>query len=99
MFDILHVFCNGISTLLRISKNLAMDHVLSVGGRGICLLEGGPHSLRYGGGGEKLHEVRRGGSNNCIKKKLILSESESIIRIWGRRSSIGQSYHRRRTPL
>ena len=33
MFDILHVFCNGLSTLLRIGKILVMDHDSSVGGR------------------------------------------------------------------
>ena len=33
MFDILHVFCNGLSTLLRIGKILVMDHDSSAGGR------------------------------------------------------------------
>ena len=51
------------------------------GGRGICFLEGGSRSLRRGGGGEKLHERRRDGSNNFIKKQLILSELESITQI------------------
>ena len=97
MFAILHVFCNGLITLLRTSKILAMDHDPFVGGRGICLLEGGPHSLRCGGGGKKLHERGSDGSNNCIMKQLILLEPKSIIRIWGGRTSIGQSYHRRRT--
>ena len=41
VFDILHVFCNGLITLLRAGKILAMDHDPSTGGRGICLLEGG----------------------------------------------------------
>ena len=63
MFDMLHVFCNGLSTLLRIDKILAMDHE----GRGICLLEGGPSSPRCGGGGQKLHERERDESDNCIK--------------------------------
>ena len=49
MFDILHVFCNGSSTLLRTDKILSMDHDSSTGGRGICLLEGGPRSPRCGG--------------------------------------------------
>ena len=79
VFDILNVFCNGLITLLRTGKILAMDHDPSVRGRGICLLEGGPHSLRYGGGGEKLHERGKDRSDNCIKKQLILSELESII--------------------
>ena len=57
VFDILHVFCNGPITLLRTGKILAMDHDLSAGGRGICLLEGGPRSSRCGGGGEKLHDM------------------------------------------
>ena len=77
MFDILHVLCNGPSTLLRIGKILAMDHDLSAGGRGICLLEGGPYSLRCGGGGEKLNEHGRYRYDNCIKKQLILLELES----------------------
>ena len=72
VFDILHVFYNGLSTLLRTSKILPMEHDSSTGGRGICLLEGGPHSTRCGG--EKLHERGRDGSDNCIKKQLILSE-------------------------
>ena len=46
MFDILHVFCNGPSTLLRTNKILAMDYDPSVGGRGIFLHEGNPHSPR-----------------------------------------------------
>ena len=99
VFDIFHVFCNGSITLPRTSKILAMDHDPSAGGRCICLLEGGPRSLRYGGGGEKLHEHGRDEFDNCIKKKLILSKSESIIWIWGGRSSIGQSYSRRMTRL
>ena len=45
MFDILHVFYNGPSTLLRTGKILAMDHYPFTRGRGICLLEGGPHSM------------------------------------------------------
>ena len=99
VFDILHVFCNGLITLLRTDKILVMDHDPSVGGRGICLLKGGPRSLRCGGGGEKLHERRRDGSDDFIKKQLILSKPESIIRIWKGRSSIEQSYRRRRTRL
>ena len=55
MFDIFHVFGNGPSTLLRTGKVMAMDHDPSVGGRGNCLLEGGPRSPRCGGGGGKLH--------------------------------------------
>ena len=88
MFDILHVFCNGPSTLLRIGKILAKNHDRFARGRGICLLEGGLRNPRFGGGGEKLHERGRDGSDNCIKKQLILSELESIIRIWGGRSNI-----------
>ena len=56
LFNILHVFCNGLSTLLRTDKILSMKHDLSAGGRGRCLLKGGPCSPRCGGGGEKLHE-------------------------------------------
>ena len=64
-FDIFHVFCNGPSTLLRTGKILAMNHDLSMGGRGICLLEGGcPLSSRCGGGGEKLHERESDKSDN-----------------------------------
>ena len=99
MFDILHVLCNGLITLLRVSKILAMGHDPSARGRGICLQEGDPHSPRCGGGGEKLCERGRNGYDNYIKKLLILSELESVIRIWGGRSSIGQSYHRRSTRL
>ena len=68
VFDILHVFCNGLSTLQRTSKILAMDHDPSAGGRGICFLEGGPRNPRCGGGGEKLHKRVRNKSDNCIKK-------------------------------
>ena len=89
MLDILHVFCNDLITLLRTAKIVAMDHGPSVGGKGICLLDGSPCSPRCGGGGEKLHQHGRDGSNNRIKKQLILSEPESIIQIWGGRSSIG----------
>ena len=99
VFNILHVFCNGSSTLLRIGKILGLDHDPSVGGRGICLLEGGPCSLRSGGGGEKLHERGRDESKYCIKKQLIFSEPESLIRIWGGKRNIRQSYCRRRTQL
>ena len=99
MFRILHVFCNGPITLLRTSKILAMDHDSSVGGRGICLLKGGPCSPRFGGGEENLHKCGRDRSNNCIKKQFILSEPESIIRIWGGRSNIRKSYCCRRTRL
>ena len=67
---------------------MAMDD-LSAGGRGISLLEGGPQNPRYGEGGEKLYEHGRHGSDNCIKKQLILSEPEMIIRIWGGSGSIG----------
>ena len=76
-----------------------MDHDPFVGGRGICLLEGGPRIQKYGGGGEKLHERGRDGSDNCLKKQLILLELESIIQIWGGRSGIEQIYCRRRTRL
>ena len=72
VFDILHVFYYGSITLLRTSKILAMDHDPSEGRRGICLLEGSPQSPRCGGGGEKLHESGRDGSNNFIKKQLIM---------------------------
>ena len=99
MFDILHVFCYGPITLLRTGKILVMDHHPSAGRRGICLLEGGPRNPRCGGGGEKLHEHGRDRSDNCIKKKLIFSEPESIIRILGGKSSIRQSHRRRRTQL
>ena len=81
VFNILHVFCNGSSTLLRIDKILAMDHDPSAGGKGICLLEGGPCSSRCGEGGEKLHGCGRDGSDNYIKKQSILSGSMSIIHI------------------
>ena len=76
-------------TLLRTSKILAIDHDPSPRGRGMCLLEGGPHRPRCSGGEEKLHKHGRDGSNNCIKKQLILSKSESTIQILGGRSSIG----------
>ena len=76
MFDILHVSCNGLITLLRTGKILAMDHDPSAGGRDICLLKGGPHSPRCGGGGKKLHECGRDGFDNCFKKQLILSKPE-----------------------
>ena len=99
MFDILHVFCNGPITLLRTDKILVMDHDPSAGEKDICLLEGGPHNLRCDRGGEKLHERGRDMSDNCIKKKMILLEPESIIRIWGRRSNIRQSYCRWRTQI
>ena len=99
MFDILHVFCDGPSTLLRTDKILTINSDSSVGGRGICLLEGGPRSLRCGGGREKLHEHVRDRSNNCIKKQLFLSKPKSIILIWGGKSSIGQSYHLQGTQL
>ena len=79
MFDILHVFCNAPITLLRTGKIMTMDHDPFAGGRGICLLEGGPHNPRCGGGGEKLHKHGRDEFDNCIKKQLILSEQESII--------------------
>ena len=76
-----------------------MNHDSSVEKRGICLLEGGPRNPICGGGGEKLHERGRDGYDNCIKRQLILSELESIIRIRGGRSSIGQSNLRRRAIL
>ena len=79
MFGILHVFYNGPITLLRTSKILEMDHDSSTGGRGLCLLKGGPRSPRFGGGEEKLHKRGRDISNNCIKKQFILSKPESII--------------------
>ena len=97
MFDILNVFFNGLSTLLRTDKILVIDHDSSAGGRGICFLEGVPRSPKCGRGGEKLHERGKDGYDNCNKKKLILSDPESIIQIWGERSSIGQSYRRWRT--
>ena len=93
MFDILYVFCNSSITLLKTGKILAMDHDLSTRGRGICLLEGDSRSPRCGGRGEKRHKRWSDGSDNCIKKKLILLDLDSIIRIWGGRSSIRQSYH------
>ena len=67
MFDILHVFYNGPSSLLRTGKILMMDHDSSTGGRGICFLEGGPLNPRCGGGGEKLHECGKDEFDNCIK--------------------------------
>ena len=79
MFDIFHVVYNGLITLLRTGKILAINHDLSVGSRGICLLKGDPRILRCGGRGEKLHERGRDGSDNCIKKQWILSKPESII--------------------
>ena len=81
MFDILHVFCNGSSTLSRTDKIMVIDHDPSLGGRGICLLKGGPCISRCGGGGEKLHWYGRDRFNNFIKKKLILLGPESIIHI------------------
>ena len=42
VFDILHIVYNGLINLLRASKILEMDHDLSTGGRGICLLESDP---------------------------------------------------------
>ena len=99
VFDILHVFYYGSINLLRIGKILAKDHDPFEGRRGICLLEGSPQSPRCGGGGEKLHESGRDGSNNFIKKQLIMSELKSIVRIWGGTSSIRQSFRRRRTQL
>ena len=98
VFDILHVLCNGLITLLRTRKIMVMDHDSSAGGRDICLLEGGPRSLRCGGG-EKLYKRGRDRSDNCIKNQLILLEPESIIQIWGGRSSIRKSYPRQRTQL
>ena len=44
-------------------------------------MSGGLPSSRCGGGGEKMHERGRKGSDNCIKKQLILSEPKSIIQI------------------
>ena len=67
-----------------------MNHDSLVGGRGICLLEGGPHSPRCGGGGEKLYEHGRDGFNNFIKKQLILLEPESIIQIWEGEAVLGK---------
>ena len=81
VFNILHLFCNCSITLPRTGKIMAMDHDPFMGGRGVCLLDGGPCTLRCGRGGEKLHEHGRDGYDNCIKKKLILSELESIIHI------------------
>ena len=97
MFDILHVFCNSLITLLRTGKILAMNHDPFAGGRGLCLIEGGPRSPRCSRGGEKLHKYGRDKFNNCIKIQLILLELESIIHIWGGRSSIRKSYRRLRT--
>ena len=68
VFDILHVLCTGPSTLLRTGKILTMDLDPFARGRGICLLEGGPHSPRCDGDGEKLHERGRDKSDNFIKK-------------------------------
>ena len=68
VFDILYVFGNGLITLLRTGKILAMDHDPSARVRGLCLLEGGPFSLRCCGGGEKLHERGRDISDKCMKK-------------------------------
>ena len=78
---------------------MPIDHDPSTGGRGVCLFEGGPHSLRCGGGGEKLHERGKDEYDSCIKKQLILSDPKSIIQIWGGRSNIRQSYLRWRTRL
>ena len=68
MFYNLHALCNGLITLLRTSKILAMDHDPAMGKKGICLLEGGPRNPRCVGGGEKLHKRGLYGSDNCIKK-------------------------------
>ena len=74
VFDILHMLCNCPITLLKTSKIWAINHDLSVKEKGICLLEGDPRSSRCDGGGEKQHKRGRDGSNNCIKKQLILSK-------------------------
>ena len=55
VFGILHIGCNGSITFLRADKILAMDHDSSSRRRGICLLESSPHSLRRGGGRDKLY--------------------------------------------
>ena len=55
VFDILHVFFYGSITLMRTVKILRIDHDPFMGGRDICLLKGGPRSLRCGRVGEKLH--------------------------------------------
>ena len=55
MFNILHIVSNRPITLLRTGKILAMDHDLSARLRGIRLFESGLHSLRSGGGRDKLH--------------------------------------------
>ena len=56
VFDILHIGCNGLITLLRADKILAiLDHDPFSLRRGICLLESSPRSPRSGGGRDKLH--------------------------------------------
>ena len=57
MFYNLHALCNGLITLLRTNKILAMDHDPAMGKKGICLLEGGPRNPRCGGGGENYTSV------------------------------------------
>ena len=48
MFGILYIGCNGLNTLLRADKILAMDHDPSSQRRAICLLESSPPSPRRG---------------------------------------------------
>ena len=55
VFDILPIGYNGLITLLRVGKILAMDHDLSSRRRGICLLESSPRKLRSSRGRDKLH--------------------------------------------
>ena len=55
VFDILHIVGNSLSTLLRATKILAMDHDPSLRRRGIRILEIGPRCPRCGGGKDKLH--------------------------------------------
>ena len=99
VLDILYIVDNSLITLLRAGKILAMDHDPSTRRRGIHLFESSPCSLRCGEERDKLHKGGKYGPNNYIEKQLVLSELESMIRIWGGGSSIGQSYHHRRTRL
>ena len=81
MFDILHVLCNSLITLLRTGKILVVGHDPSKRRRGIRLFQSGPCSIRCGGSRDKLHYSGRYGPNNCIEKKLVLSELENMVRI------------------
>ena len=55
MFYILLIGYNGLITLLRASKILAMDHDQSSRRKGVCLLDSSPPRPRSGGGRDKLH--------------------------------------------